>query len=89
MMPLCAMFLSPLGGMLSNLIGRRQCFMLFTSIGTIGWITIALSQNTETLFVGRFLTIIGSGGLSPSIGNFPLKPSVAWSVLNHKCMKVH
>ena len=72
-MHLCAICLSPLGGMLSNLIGRRQCFILFTSIGTIGWITVALSPNSETLFVGRFLTVIGTGGLSPSVGKFSLK----------------
>jgi hypothetical protein len=37
---------------------------------------VALSPNIETLFVGRFLTIIGAGGLTPSVGKLPNKAQV-------------
>ena len=81
MLTLCAVCLCPLGGMLSNLIGRRQCFILFTSIGTIGWITVALSPNRETLFVGRFLTVIGCRCITPSVGKFSAKNKIVLGLL--------
>jgi MFS family permease len=66
----CAVVICPLGGMLSNMIGRRRCFMALTVIGIIGYITLALSPNVPSIFVGRFLTIISASGLSATIGNF-------------------
>jgi len=58
----------PLGGLLSNMIGRRKSFILLVTVGTIGFITMALSPNIPALFVGRFLTIVCASGLAPNIG---------------------
>ena len=89
MSPLCAICLSPMGGMLSNLIGRRQCFILFTLIGTIGWITVALSPNSETLFVGGFLTVIATRCITPSVGKFLVKIIIVpIHFIDNNCVKV-
>jgi MFS family permease len=67
----------PIGGLLSNWIGRRKCFMTYAVIGTIGWVGIALSPNVPALFVGRFLTSISASGLVASIGNNSFPPYIA------------
>jgi len=58
---------NPLGGLLSNLIGRRKSFIVLVTIGIIGYITMALSPNIPALFVGRFMTIVCASGLAPTI----------------------
>ena len=63
-----AICLSPLGGMFSNIVGRRKCFMILTSVGILGYVTLALSPNVAALFVGRFMTIVAASGLSATIG---------------------
>jgi MFS family permease len=67
----------PIGGLLSNWIGRRKCFMTYAVMGTIGWAGIALSPNVPALFVGRFLTSISASGLTASIGNNSFSPYIA------------
>jgi MFS family permease len=57
-----AIALNPLGGIVSNVIGRRMTFFVLVTIGVLGFVTMALSSNVPALFVGRFMTIIcGSG----------------------------
>jgi len=63
-----AIFLSPIGGLVSNLHGRRKAFLIFNSVGTAGWILIALSPNVSALMAGRVLTAIASGGLNATVG---------------------
>ena len=80
-----AIFISPLGGMLSNIIGRRKCFIILTFVGILGYITIALSPNIPTLFVGRSLTIVSASGLSATVGTlifFQIDPSFSLTVDN-------
>jgi MFS family permease len=64
----CSIFINPLGGIFSNMIGRRRSFILFISTGLLGFVTIALSPNIPALFVGRFMTIVCASGLAPNIG---------------------
>jgi len=68
MYTVAAICISPLGGMLSNIIGRRKCFIILTIISIIGYITMALSPNFPALFVGRSLTIVSASGMSAIIG---------------------
>ncbi len=63
-----AICINPLGGIISNMIGRRKSFFLFVSSGVLGFVTIALSPNIPALFVGRFMTIVCASGLAPNIG---------------------
>jgi MFS family permease len=65
----CAIVLCPFGGMLSSMIGRRRCFMILVTIGVIGYITLALSPNIPSIFVGRFLTIVSASGLAATVGS--------------------
>ena len=58
---------APLGGLLSNAIGRRKSFLIFAITGTLGFITMALSPNIPALFVGRFMTIVCSSAIAPTI----------------------
>ena len=58
---------SPLGGLLSNAIGRRKSFLILVTTGIIGFVTIALSPNIPALFVGRFMTIVCSSAIAPTI----------------------
>jgi SP family facilitated glucose transporter-like MFS transporter 8 len=59
---------NPLGGVLSSLIGSRKSFILLLTIGIIGYITMAFSQNIVGLFVGRFMTIVCASTVAPKIG---------------------
>ena len=68
--------MSPLGGMLSNMIGRRKCFVVFAVIGILGYVTMALSPNIPALFVGRFLTVMSSSGVSAIIGKLECQLSL-------------
>jgi len=63
-----AIAFNPLGGILSNLIGRRMTFFVLSTIGVLGFVTIALSSNVPALFVGRFMTILCGSGLAANIG---------------------
>jgi len=58
---------SPLGGYLSNMIGRRKTFLVLATIGVTGFITMALSPNIPALFIGRFMTVVCSSAVGPTI----------------------
>ena len=58
---------SPLGGQLSNSIGRRKTFLILVTTGIVGFMTMALSPNIPALFIGRFLTVVCSSSLGPTI----------------------
>jgi MFS family permease len=68
-----AVCICPVGGIISTMIGRRKCFMACTSVGTLGWIILALSPNIPALFIGRFLTNLSASGLSATVGKFYIK----------------
>ena len=53
-----SIFTSPLGGQLSNSIGRRKTFLVLVTTGIVGFMTMALSPNIPVLFIGRFLTVV-------------------------------
>ena len=58
---------TPLGGLLSNAIGRRKSFLILVTTGILGFVTMALSPNIPALFVGRFMTVAFSSAISPTI----------------------
>jgi len=60
--------ITPLGGILSNMIGQRRSFFLFVTAGVLGFVLIALSPNIPALFVGRFMTSVCASGVGPNIG---------------------
>ena len=59
--------IAPMGGLLSNAIGRQKAFIILVTIGILGCATMALSPNIPALFTGRFLTVVSSCALGPTI----------------------
>ena len=64
----CCMVVAPLGGSLSDWLGRKKTIMLFSPVAALGWIFIAISNSTSILFVGRFLSSVALAAMlaSPS-----------------------
>ena len=52
------MIFAPLGGTLSNWIGRKKAIIIFSPIASFGWILIADSTSKEMLFAGRMLSCV-------------------------------
>ena len=50
--------LTPLGGWLGGVLGRRKIILLTHPGALIGWVVLATSQNITTLFLGRFLSSV-------------------------------
>ena len=59
---------TPLGGLLSEFIGRKKTLLLCSPLGSLGWIFIGTSRTNEMILAGRTLTSIAitSAILSPS-----------------------
>ncbi|KAF5269952.1 hypothetical protein FQR65_LT05751 [Abscondita terminalis] len=53
-------FLFPVG-LLCDVVGRKPTLLFVSVCGTVGWILIAFAKSSTLLFVGRFVTGIGSG----------------------------
>ena len=45
------------GGPISDSLGRRKALILFGSLSSLGWITMAVAPNPAVLFIGRFLQV--------------------------------
>ncbi|KAF5269951.1 hypothetical protein FQR65_LT05750 [Abscondita terminalis] len=48
-------------GILCDVIGRKTTLLFVSACGTVGWILTVFANSSALLFVGRFVTGIGSG----------------------------
>lgn len=71
--------LTPLGGYLGGLLGRRKIILITHPGALIGWVILATSQNITTLFLGRFLSSISIAVHVSAVGKYVFK---IFSVLN-------
>ena len=56
---LCGIFMSPLGGWLGGVFGRRKLILLSAPMAVVGFCLIGTAINVEMLFIGRILACIG------------------------------
>ena len=56
---LCGIFMSPFGGWLGGMIGRRKLILLSAPLVIVGFCLIGTAKNLEMLFVGRTLSCVG------------------------------
>jgi len=54
-----------LGGLLMERLGRRAAHQLISVPYVLGWVIISLARNTAMLYIGRFLTGLCVGMISP------------------------
>ena len=52
---LSGVFFSPLGGILSGKLGRKNIILFVAPIVASGWLIIALAQNKAMLFIGNIM----------------------------------
>ena len=52
---LSGVIFSPLGGILSGKLGRKNIILFTTPIVASGWLIIALAQNKTMLFIGNIM----------------------------------
>ena len=69
---LSGILMTPLGGYIGGLIGRRKIILLTHPGALIGWIITATSENIPMLFFGRMLTAISLYLHISSVGKFYL-----------------
>ena len=62
--------MTPLGGYIGGLIGRRKIILLTHPGALTGWIIMATSENIPMLFFGRMLTAISIYLHISSVGKF-------------------
>ena len=62
--------MTPLGGYIGGLIGRRKIILLTHPGALTGWIIMATSENIPMLFFGRMLTAISICLHISSVGEF-------------------
>ena len=67
---LSGILMTPLGGYIGGLIGRRKIILLTHPGALIGWIITATSENIPMLFFGRMLTSISIYLHISSVGKF-------------------
>ena len=65
--------LTPLGGWLGGLLGRRKIILITHPGALIGWVILATSQNITTLFLGRFLSSISIAVHVSAVGKYGFK----------------
>merc|ERR1719394_1200833 len=55
MLSLCGVIFSPLGGIFSGWLGRKNIILFTAPLVSCGWLIIALAQNKAMLFIGNIL----------------------------------
>jgi EmrB/QacA subfamily drug resistance transporter len=63
---LAATIVMPLAGKLSDLLGRKNAFLLYTGLFTAGSILSAIAPNIYMLIFARVIQAMGGGGFMPS-----------------------
>ena len=58
---LTGVIFSPLGGVLSGKLGRKNIILFLAPIVASGWLIIALAQNKAMLFIGHILASTVTG----------------------------
>ena len=67
---LSGILMTPIGGYIGGLFGRRKVILLTHPGALIGWIITATSENIPMLFFGRMLTAISLYLHISSVGKF-------------------
>ena len=56
---LCGIFMSPFGGWLGGMIGRRKLILVTAPLVIVGFCLVGTAKNLEMLFIGRTLSCVG------------------------------
>ena len=56
---LCGIFMSPFGGWIGGMIGRRKLILLSAPMVIVGFCLVGTAKNVEMLFIGRTLSCVG------------------------------
>ena len=69
----CAIIFTPLGGLISGWIGRKNIILTVSPFAAFGWILIALSESKFTLFAGRIISSIAVTSMMPIPSKFKIR----------------
>ena len=58
-------FFAPIGGKVTDIIGKKIMILILTPVLAAGWILLALSQSTMVLFIGRILSSVACVTMLP------------------------
>ena len=54
----CAIIFTPLGGLISDWIGRKKLILIVSPFAALGWLILGLSESTLSVFAGRIITSV-------------------------------